>query len=150
MTALSLEPDHGPLAPVKHLHTHICTHYNCFLMCALINCCSFFGLSTSVSLVITDGTVMKQDWCVCCYTCVISCVVISMACSSSLLSSSVGRFMCLSCRLASSFIFWRIRVISYWICRNKTSLFTLLTLARSLIWAKTTYANVKCLYIGSK
>lgn len=48
-------------------------------------------------------------------TCVISWVVISMACSSSLLSSSVGRFMCLSWSKARSFIFCWIRVISYWI-----------------------------------
>lgn len=40
-----------------------------------------------------------------------------MACSSSLLSSSVGRFICLSWSKASSFIFWRIRVISYWILK---------------------------------
>lgn len=49
------------------------------------------------------------------FTCVISCVVISMACSSSLLSSSVGRFICLSWSKARSFIFCRTRVISYWI-----------------------------------
>lgn len=53
-----------------------------------------------------------------CCTCVISCVVISMACSSSLLSSSVGRFICLSWSKASSFIFCRTRVISYWIWKS--------------------------------
>lgn len=54
------------------------------------------------------------------FTCVISCVVISIACSSSLLSSSVGRFICLSWSKASSFIFCRTRVISYWIWKQKS------------------------------
>jgi len=54
-------------------------------------------------------------------TCVISWVVISMACSSSLLSSSVGRFMCLSWSKANSFIFSRIRLISYWIWEGMTT-----------------------------
>lgn len=61
-------------------------------------------------------------------TCVISWVVISMACSSSLLSSSVGRFICLSWSRASSFIFCRMRVISYWIWRQNVFTYLLYSL----------------------
>lgn len=52
-------------------------------------------------------------------TCVISWVVISIARSSSLLSSSVGLFRCLSWRLANSFIFCFTLAISYWIWNSK-------------------------------
>lgn len=54
-------------------------------------------------------------------TWVISWVVISMACSCSLLSSRVGLFKCWSWRLANSFIFCLIRPTSYCIYAKETT-----------------------------
>lgn len=49
-----------------------------------------------------------------------------MACSSSVLSSRVGRFMCLSWSNARSFIFCRILVISYWIWKLRKTIINVL------------------------
>lgn len=113
VAAARLQGRHSPLAPVKHLERAAILNSNRAasrnVPGAARNARFEFRTETSA-----DGRLLQKRRRNS-LTCVISCVVISIACSSSLLSSSVGRFMCLSWSKASSFIFCRTRVISYWI-----------------------------------
>ena len=63
-----------------------------------INFATFSGYISYCRYWIRCGRRVKYSW----QTCVISFVVISMVCSSSTLSSSVGRFRCRSWRVESS------------------------------------------------